>query len=262
MSIPLHNGTSQRNHTADRAINMLLLFSEVERVITAADIAVRLQMSKSTTYRYLQTLKASGFLEEVPGGAGFQLGPRIVQLARLARTGTDVSVVALPVMRELAAATQEVVLLTRRMGNQVLCLERIESSHPIRLSYERGQTLPLHAGASAKVLLAFERPEEIELALDGLVLERYTDATVTDLVEFRRQLDEIRAAGYVVSEGEIDPGVIGVGAPIFRRDGTIACGLSVAAPRFRIDVDQIPGLVDAVRMAAQSISEELASADV
>jgi DNA-binding IclR family transcriptional regulator len=113
-------------------------------VLSGAEISERLGVARSTGYRYLQSLVGSGFIEECRGG--FQLGPRLFELARLARRGIGLSEIARPVMRELAAQAGESVLLTRRSGAAVVCLEMEEATHPIRLSYERGHILPINAG--------------------------------------------------------------------------------------------------------------------
>src|SRR5262247_3052676 len=152
---------SGRNTTADRAIDVLLLFDEDAPVLSAGEVAERLGMSRSTTYRYLQSLRSYELLEEDEIRGGFRLGSRVYELARIARKGLGLSEVALPLMEELRDQVGEAVLLTRRSGNQVVCIERVEGLRPTRLSYERGQILPVHAGASAKVLLAFAEPAEI-----------------------------------------------------------------------------------------------------
>ena len=53
--------------------------------------------------------------------------------------------------------------------------------------------------------------------------------------EFRRGLAAIRRAGVSVSRGEIDPGRIGVAAPIFDKDRAVLGSLSVALPAAHAD---------------------------
>ena len=250
--------TSGRNATADRAIDVLLLFDDESPVLSAVEVARRLNMSRSTTYRYLQSLRSYDLLEEDDHG-GFRLGPRVFELARVARKGLGLSELALPVMHELGRRVDEAVLLTRRSGDQVVCVERVESSHPIRLSYERGHLLPLHAGASAKVLLAFADPEEVKEVLGKGKLARFTDATVADPRKLGAQLSVIREQGYAVSDGEVDVGVRGIAAPILQPDGSVAAGLSVAGPAFRLTDGRLPAVIAAVREAANQISLRLAA---
>lgn len=223
---------------------------------SAPEIATHLGMSRSTTYRYLQSLRSYGLIEDDPSTGGFRLGPRIFELAQLARKGLGLREIALPIMRALSQATDETVLLTRRSGDAVVCLERIESTHPVRISYEVGQILPLHAGAAAKVLLAFMEEKELNRLLQG-TFRRFTDRTTTDARSLRRELEEIRLAGYVVTGGELDPGVRGVAAPVLLGDGTLAAGLSVAGPEQRLTELVLPKIIDAVRQSAKLLSERL-----
>jgi DNA-binding IclR family transcriptional regulator len=246
-----------RNTTADRAIDVLLLFDDEHPVLSAVEVSERLGMSRSTTYRYLQSLRSKGLLEEDTSRGGFRLGPRIFYLARVARAGLGLPELALPVMQALADEVDEAVLLTRRSGTQVVCIERVESTHPVRLSYERGHILPINGGASAKILLAFAEPGEVEALLGNAPLQRYTKRTITDPRKLRTQLGEIRVAGYAVTDGELDEGVRGVAAPVFNAANRIVAGLSVAGPAFRLTDDVLPRVIAAVRASAAALTQRL-----
>ena len=257
--VPSETGasTTGRNSTADRAIDVLFLFDVATPVLSAGDIAERLGMSRSTTYRYLQSLRTSNLLEEDAVRGGFRLGSRIFELARIAREGLGLSELALPIMRELAREVDETVLLTRRSGNMAVCVERVEIARPIRLSYERGHLLPLHAGAPAKVLLAYE--EDADLVVDSLApFERFTDTTITDPADLRRELARIRERGYALSNGERDLGVRGVAAPVFGADGKVTAGISVGCLAFELTEDDLPAVIQAVQAAAKRVTDRLA----
>lgn len=246
------------NSTADRAIEILLLFDDHATSMSAAEVASKLDMSRSTTYRYLQSLRASGFLEEEDGAGRFRLGPQILRLARIARKGFGLSEAALPVMRTLAAQTGEDVLLTRRTGAQVACIEREPGVHMVRLSYERGHLLPLHAGASALVVLAFAPDEEIDRVLEEAApLERFTEQTLTDPGLVREKLGVIRAKRFALTEGEVDPGVRGIAAPVFWPDGRVAAGLSVVGLAYRLTDDVVERVITEVRSAAEEVTDRL-----
>lgn len=247
---------TDRNTTADRAIDVLLLFDLSTPVLSAGEIGERLSMSRSTTYRYLQSLRASNLLEEDTARGGFRLGPRVFELARIARQGLGLSEIALPVMDDLCREIDETVLLTRRSGTMVVCLERVETTHPIRVSYERGHLLPLHAGAPSKVLLAFEDPANIDVDALG-ELQRFTENTITDPDALRAELVRIREQGYALSTGEVDAGVRGIAAPVFGADGKIAAGIGVGALAFQERKDALQGTIAAVRRAAERVTNRL-----
>ncbi|WP_435824722.1 IclR family transcriptional regulator [Nocardia beijingensis] len=245
----------ERNSTADRALDILLLFSADKPVWTGTEIAAGLGVARSTGYRYLQSLSSNGFIEETPGG--FRLGPRIFQLARLARAGLGLSEAALPVMRALAAQVDETVLLTRRSGRSVVCLDLVEAQHTVRLSYERGQVLPINAGAAAEVLLAWADPDEVTSVLEQAPLERFTAKTLTDPAALRARLSRIRKAGIAVSQGELDPHILGVAAPVRNAAGSVCAAVSVAALAARVPRTQLREVESAVKDAAAAISRQL-----
>jgi DNA-binding IclR family transcriptional regulator len=253
------SGYRERNSTADRALDILGMFADDRPVISGTEVAERLGTSRSTAYRYLQSLVAGRFLEEAPGG-GFRLGLRVLELARLARRTYGLSDVALPVMQRLAARTQESVLLTRRVGDLVVCLDRAESVvHTVRISYERGSALPVNAGAAALALLAWADPAETRTMLERVELRSFTPGTLTDVDALMTRLAEIRELGYSVTRGEVDNDVLGIAAPIRDDTGAVVAAVSVAAVASRVPSDRQEDVVHAVHTAAAEISDRLAT---
>ncbi|MFJ6730131.1 IclR family transcriptional regulator [Streptomyces sp. NPDC091281] len=248
-------GYRGRNSTADRALDILLMFTDDRLDLSATEVAARLDVARSTAYRYLQSLTANGFLEE-SAGSGFRLGPRVIDLARLARKGVGLSDLARPVMRELVERTGTPALLTRRSGGAVVCLEREEAGTALRLSYERGQVLAVNAGAAALALTAWAPAAELDELLAG-PLPRYTDATHTDPDELRARLAEIREQGHAIGRGELDPDVLGVGAPVTDDHGAVVAALSIAALSHRVPDREVPRYVKAVREAAAELSDQI-----
>ena len=248
----------ERNSTADRALDILGMFADEVPVVSANQVAARLGVARSTGYRYLQSLVANHYLEEAPGG-GFRLGLRVLELARLARRSYGLSDVAAPVLVELSDAVGETVLLTRRVGDLVVCLDRAESeTHRVRISYERGATLPINAGASALVLLAWSDPADVRALLVGTRLRRFTPATLTDVDELVERLRAIRDEGHSITRSELDHDVLGIAAPVWGGTGTVVSAVSVAAVASRVSPQTEGEIVRAVRQAASRITEHLA----
>ncbi|WP_314225320.1 IclR family transcriptional regulator [Streptomyces zaehneri] len=247
----------ERNSTADRALDILGLFSQDKLSLSGQEVATALGTARSTAYRYLQSLVGSGFLEEDPQG-GFRLGLRVLELARLARRGYGLSEIALPLMRELCAEVGETVLLTRRAGGAAICVERCEAEHPVRISYERGSVLPANAGASALALLAWLPEQECRELLESQRLQRFTARTMTDVDALMERLAQIRKDGFIVSRGELDADILGIAAPIRGASGGVVAALSIAALEHRVPDRRLDEVVAAVRRAAELISGQLA----
>lgn len=254
------SGYRDRNSTADRALDILLLFNENKLVWTGAEIADAIGVARSTGYRYMQSLVNAGFVED--GAGGFRLGPRIFELARLARALTNLSDIAMPAMQSLSRAVDETVLLTRRSGRFVVCMELVEALRAVRLSYERGHVLPINAGAAAEVLLAWAPPDEVSAVLKAAPLERFTAKTLTDPVKLQARLAQIRRDGVAVSQGELDEQILGIAAPIYNARGVVVAAVSVAALVSRVPRSEVKSIKVAVKNAAASISKRLEMADI
>jgi DNA-binding IclR family transcriptional regulator len=245
----------ERNSTADRALDILLLYAADKQVWSGHQIAVRLGVARSTAYRYLRSLVGGGFLEEAAGG--FRLGPRIFELASSARAGLGLSQVALPIMRSLATRVNAAVLLTRRSGRSVLCVELVRAQRVVPMSYERGHILPINAGAPAEVLLAWADPREVDAVLKPGTLERFTPRTLTDPEALRLRFTDIRRRGVAISRGELDEHILGVSAPVRNAAGTVCAAVSIAVPATGMPPTEFTYAVSAVRDAATRVTRRL-----
>ncbi|MEU4160837.1 IclR family transcriptional regulator [Actinoplanes sp. NPDC026670] len=252
------SGYRERNSTADRALDILMMFTDDQPVISGNAVAERLGVARSTAYRYLQSLVNTRFLEEAPGG-GFRLGLRILEIARLARRSYGLSEIALPAMTVLSEQARETVLLTRRAGDLVVCVDRVEArTRAVRISYERGSSLPLNAGAAALVLLAWSPASEVRSLLASTDLQKFTPETLTSVDAIMKRLVEIRETGYAVTRAELDPDVLGISAPIRDGSGQVVAAVSVAALASRVNAEAEPQIITQVLDTAGRISDKLA----
>lgn len=245
---------SKSASTADKVLEVLLLFNESQPELTADKISELIDAPRSTTYRYIRTLRDKGFLEKSDAGV-FHLGPRLLELGRTARSRLDIGDIAVSVMEEIAQQTRETVLLTRLLGRHAVCVERVEGPQTVRISFERGQVQPLHAGASSKILLAYVDESEWDEHF-MLPLERFTEHTVTDPKVLKDQLREIHRQGYCVSESEVDVDVRALAVPILDSRDHIIAGLSVVGPTFRMDDAAVERHLALLRSGASEIHEQ------
>lgn len=245
---------SSSSSTAGKVLDILLLFDESRSALTAEDIGQLIDAPRSSTYRYIRTLCNKGFLQKTASGK-YQLGPSLLQFKPLLSGEPGLRKIALPEMDNVMRKTNETVLLTRRFGRHSVCVERVEGSQAIRITFERGHTQPLHAGASSKILLAYTE-DEVQDNYLSKSLKRFTENTITDPEQMKVHLDDIRSQGYCISEGEVDMGAIAVAVPIFNQNKEVIAGLSVAGPAFRTDKGKIEAHLRALQTGARVIEEQ------
>jgi DNA-binding IclR family transcriptional regulator len=91
----------------------------------------------------------------------------------------------------------------------------------------------LHASAGGKVLLA-NAPEAIFEAVAGAELPARTSRTLTTPAALRASIEEIRANGFGVDNGEFEDGLMCVAAPVRNHSGSVVAALSIAGPSGRV----------------------------
>lgn len=184
---------------------------------------------------------------------------RIFELARVARRSYGFSDVVAPALAELERSTGETTLLTRRHGACVVCLDSREADgRLLRISYERGSVFAPNAGASALILFAWDDPAELTALLESVDLPRYTPGTPATPAEVIAALKPVRAQGYLVSQGTLDPDAVGVAAPVRDSAGAVSAAVSVVAVASRVAPGDLDHLISEVLESAAALSEKLA----
>lgn len=209
---------SPTNSSLSRGLDILGLVQQSGR-LRASDISATLGIPLSTVYRYITTLRGSGFIIEVDG--------YLLPSERLAESGEHSEHLvryAEPVLRRLREQTGMSLVLAVRIHTAAVCLEASFAHPKHKISFQRGQVRPLYAGGSALSLLAFAPPSIQREVLES-DFRLYTSAT-PGAADVAAQLEQIRADGFAVSYGHLTPGMVAVGMPVIV-DGRCLCSLSM-----------------------------------
>jgi DNA-binding IclR family transcriptional regulator len=251
--------------SGDRLLSVLGLFTVEQPQWTVEDAARQLEVSTATTYRYFKRLTGAGLITPV-SGAGYTLGPAIIQMDRQIQVSDPMLRAARGVMQTLIprAGDGSALLLCRLFHDRVMCVHQVLGRGPQEpVSYERGRLMPLFRGATSKIILAHLPARTLKSLFEQNAGESAEAGFGTSWDEFRSSLAAIRRAGVVVTHGEIDPGRVGVGAPLFDRDRNILGSLSFALSATRADSALIgrltPPLIAGAREIERLMNEEPAS---
>jgi len=245
------------NSTADRVIEILLLFSDQRPVWTAVELAQQMDMPRSTVYRYLNSLKNSKMLVEQWDGV-FKLGPKIQVLAHVAKSSTSFIEAARAEMLLLSERFNETILFNELVDYDVATLERIESRQRIRLMSTRGSLLPWPATPSSKLFLAYAPLEMREQFWSVSRPHAFTPHTIIDKEALLVELANIVRQGFAYSDEERDEGVVGVAVPLLTTQGCRYC-LSMVAPKFRVNSSTLNDMRDALIDTARIVARHYAN---
>jgi len=243
--------------TLEKAIQILVMLSESRR-LRAEEIAARLGLPRSTTYRYLASLRSHHLIEEAEDGPGYRLGTTILELAAT-MSRRPIREVSLPYLERIARETGETIILCGLREHVGICLEKVDGTHALRVSYELGHTYPLHASATGKAILAHLSTDERRTIVGKVGLERFTDTTITDVGVLERELAKIVRDGYSESNGEAIVGTRGIAAPIFSFAGRVVASIGASVPKHRGVGEMRQRLIDLLVEAAREITIGIAS---
>lgn len=217
----------------ERALDILLCFT-AGTDLAMSEIAEKVGLHKSTVHRMLATLEDRGFLERDPSSERYHLGMRMWELSAHLSRSDDQAVIWQPEMERLRDRLGETVSIYVRDGSERVRIQAVQSNQPVRRVAPVGARLPLYAGASSKVLIAYS---------DRFVQEQiFGDPAwllAIDLDHYKQQLEEIVDQGYATSFEEREPGVAALSAPIFNRHGQVAAALSVSGPASRLTMESM-----------------------
>ncbi len=241
-----------------RALQLLLAFRAGGPEQSLAGLSTATGLTKSTAHRLLATLEHAGFIERGAAAGSYRLGLALFELGALVQRSLQLRERARPMLATLARATGETASLCIRDGQEALCVERVESTNPVKvLALDVGGRLPLHAGAAPRVLLAYMDDLEVRRLLVDGVLPRFTPATLVDREAILADRALVRAQGYCVSREDVVEDVTAIGAPVRDAAGSVVAAVSVVGISARFTARRETELIAQVRLAADSIAERL-----
>jgi IclR family KDG regulon transcriptional repressor len=239
-----------------RAISILRCFSAA-RELGLSEISGMLGLHKSTTAGIVNTLRNEGILEKNPETGKLFLGAEILSLAANAKQG--LREMSRPYIQKLLEQTGETVNVGVRDKLDIIYVEKMESTHSMRICTSVGQRRPLYCTAIGKAILAFmDRTEALDL-IGRMEFRKNTDRTITDKTVLLSQLDCIRAEGVAYDCEEMEYGLICIAAPIFSRHGTATGAVSVSGPSVRMQPEVLERICGKLKETAHDISLKIAA---
>jgi len=193
---------------------------------TTSDVARVSGLARPTAHRLLGSLRSEGLVDRTADGR-WLLGPELYLLGAAASSRYDVTAVAQPFVRRLAALTSESAFFSARRGDETVCLLREDGSFPIRSHVlHEGIRFPLGVASAGMAILAYLPDDELDDYLGR------TDLTAAygvghDERAVRARVASTRAAGWAVNPGLIVEGSWGMGAAVFDADDRPQWALSL-----------------------------------
>lgn len=241
----------------ERTIQILETLAESPNGLGVVDLSRRLGEPAPTVHRLLVVLVRHGLVAQEATSKRYRLGRGVLGFAGAYQDSNNLVQIARPYLERVRTATFETTFLTEFDGDDVVCVDMVESPRPLRFFVRVGQRMPFRVAASARAILAFQPAQTIQALLTREPSSRYTESGPTSLAESLAALESVRARGYAVCEQEMEPHVVALAFPIRNAVGDVAASVGLVAPdsRFRDEERKLAAAV--LDDAASAISLEL-----
>ena len=240
-----------------KAFELLELVGRSENSLSLNDLALHLQLTKSSTFRLLHTLESLHHV--VRDGQGHYRGVGAKSQAVQAHSSQQLRAVALEPMRSLNMEFRETISLATLMGNHVEVIEVINSPHLMRMSNIVGRILPPHASSMGKAITAFQSTETRARLIESYGMTSFTPNTITDQRQLEECFEQIRDKGISYDDEENTLGGFCYGSPIILTDNRVTAAISLSMPKARRPDDEIDRqrIVDRLHQTAATIAKAL-----
>ncbi len=243
--------------TLSKGLALLEALAKSPTGVGVTDLATELGLTKSNTFRLLQTLKALGYVK-VSANKRYSATLKTWQVGRQSIDNLNLREITEAAMNQLSQDTGETIYLAVQENLSVIYINKIDGIKPIRSWNRIGGSAPLHCVGTGKALLA----SNYDVLRDSVKhhLTRYTDKTITSITELDKDIKVAQANGYAFDRGEFRDRILSFGASILLPDGEPIAALGVSLPDINMPKKGEAKMGRLVADAAASVSAKLSRA--
>ncbi len=221
------------------------------------ELSQKLMMSKSTTYRFLQTMKMLGYVAQEGEADKYSLTLKMFELGAKSLEFVDLISLADKEMQLISEQTNEALHLGALDEQAIIYIHKIDSGYNLRMQSRIGRRNPLYSTAIGKVLLAERDTDFVKQQLDGVEFIKHTGNTLENVEQFVNELTQVKQQHFAEDNEEQEVGLRCIAAPIYDRLGHVVAGLSISFPTIRFDEAKKDEYVAMLQQAGKRISEQL-----
>jgi DNA-binding IclR family transcriptional regulator len=230
------------NKSASRAIDILALLSTSKQPLTQLSISEALGIPKSSTFELIYTLMQKGVVEfDNELLKTFKLSMKMFELGCTVLQGADLYKISKPYLEKLSDDIKETIFLGSENDGDVVYLDRVEKGiSSLTTAAGIGMRRPIHCTGLGKAILATYKDAQVSKIWDMCNRsESYTETTITNLEDLKRELKETRKRGFAIDNREREDEIFCVAVPIYGANGRAVAAISVAAIYLKMDQRRI-----------------------
>lgn len=244
-----------------RGLAVIRAFDAEHPELTLSEVARRAGITRAAAGRFLRTLEHLGYVRGSAGsgvGRTFALTPRVLELGFSYLSALSIPEIVQPHLERLSREVDESVSAAVLDGGDIVYIARVPTRRIMSVRITIGTRFPAFATSMGRVLLAGMPEASRDAVLAASTLPSFTQRTITDADALRAELDAVRAQGYSLVDGELEPGLRSVAVPLHDRRGDVVAAVNVSTSATRDSVDHVvERYLPPLRATAAAIDGEL-----
>lgn len=241
----------KQSMSVSKALLLIDAFLEGGHTLGVTELAQRTGLPKSTAFRILAQLTASGFV--VRNGNSYRLSVRMFELGNryIHCRPEGLKDIASPLLGDLFLQSGYMSTLAVLDDTDVVILDRLRSSRGPLSPTVVGGRRPALATDLGKAMAAFS-DSDLQDRIINANTHRFTPHTITHAGRLKQQLLQIRETSIAYDLEESIVGMAGVAAPVLVNNRAIAA-VSVSGPANRVNLEELaPKVLRTARLIANN----------
>ena len=238
-----------------KGMNVLELLSDNE-FLTVAQVARLMNINRASSHRFLSTLKELGYADKDDNSRYF-LTSKVIALGMKVLDRFEIRKIARPFLQELSAKFNETINLGYFDGEEVLTIDKIDSTEILRMDAGIGGGEPAYCTSLGKAILAFLPDMQLQEYLQATEIASFTPNTVVSKDKLMQELMQIKENGYSIDDEELSVGLRCVGAPLFNHSGQALYAISLSGPSIRMGSKRIEDMQRVLKKICQKLSGKM-----
>ncbi len=213
-------------------------YIKLNKNATFSDIVNDLKLPKSSAYELLRTLADEHIVRENQYGEYF-LSYKLYDWGESFSSSISWRELVSPYLKKLNEDLGFMAHLCIMTDDAGMCIEKLPGKVFTTTFTAVGRPLNLNASASGKTLLAWQPEKKQDEIISKMEFVRFTEHTITNAEDLKKELKIIRQRGYSVDNRETDDIIRGLSVPLFACDGSLLASISIGAPSEAIPEESI-----------------------
>lgn len=243
----------------ERGLRLLSEFNRHDQVLAAPELAKRLGLPRTTTFRLLSTLESLGFVKRIEGGHSYKLGMAILRLGFEYLASLELTELGQPLLEKVRNETGLSCNLAIRDEDQVVIIGKVAAPTPFVSTVHVGTRLPAHATLLGRVLLSDMQLTDLQRLYPEDHLQKFSERTPNSVEALYKLIQQDAKNGYGLDEGYFEPEVASAAVAVRDKQNELVAALGVTIPisyrnKGTVNYQELVAIIES---AAQELSQLL-----